>query len=49
MIRLKVENINFYDEANAVVLMSIFHLFFENQVALRYILERKFQKTFTNV
>ena len=45
MIKLKVKNTTFYDEANGIVLMSIFHVFVENHLALLYILRRKFQNT----
>ena len=45
MIKLKVKNINFDDEANGIVLMGIFTVFVKNHVALLYILRRKFQNT----
>jgi hypothetical protein len=45
VIKLKVKNINFYDEAIGIVLMSIFHVYVENHVVLLRILRRKFQNT----
>ena len=40
--RINVKDINFYYEANGIVLMSVFNVFVENHVALLYILRRTF-------